>query len=127
MPKDKTPSSVVTQQLQMTLSKWDTEDAAKAFPIQGTNEIPELSNAELVHLRVRVIALENLVIALLAQGTDQQLAVAREMAGYITPRPGFYPAPFDDPCGIPNGQQRRPCSEISKTVRSMSVSLASMP
>jgi hypothetical protein len=94
MPKDKTPSSVVTQQLQMTLSKWDTEDAAKAFPIQGTNEIPELSNAELVHLRVRVIALENLVIALLAQGTDQQLAVAREMAGYVTPRPGFTQHPL---------------------------------
>jgi len=36
-----------------------------------------------------VIALENLVIALLAEAPDRQLAVAREMAAYISPRPGF--------------------------------------
>lgn len=94
MPKNKTPSSVVAQQLQMTLSRWDTEDTSTAFPTQGTHELPELSNTELVHLRVRVIALENLVIALLAQGTDQQLTVAREMAGYIRPRPGFTQHPL---------------------------------
>jgi hypothetical protein len=55
---------------------------------QGS-EIPELRNAELVQLRVRVIALENLVIALLAGASDQQLYLAREMAAYISPRPGF--------------------------------------
>jgi len=93
MPRDKTPSSVVAQQLQMTLSRWDAEDTSK-LSHQGTHELPELSNTELVHLRVRVIALENLVIALLAQGTDQQLTVAREMAGYIRPRPGFTQHPL---------------------------------
>lgn len=50
---------------------------------------PPLKNAELVQLQVRVIALENLLIALLAGASDEQLALAREMAGYISPRPGF--------------------------------------
>lgn len=50
---------------------------------------PEMSNADLVALRVRVIALENLLIALLATASGQQLDLAREMAGYISPRPGF--------------------------------------
>jgi hypothetical protein len=48
-----------------------------------------LTNAELVQLRIRVIALENLVITLLAEASDRQLALAREMAAYISPRPGF--------------------------------------
>ena len=53
------------------------------------SEIPPLTNAELVQLRVRVIALENLMIMMLAQGSDRQLELAREMAAYISPRPGF--------------------------------------
>lgn len=48
-----------------------------------------MSNADLVALRVRVIALENLLISLLATASDQQLDLARGMAGYISPRPGF--------------------------------------
>ncbi|MEP6873300.1 MAG: hypothetical protein ABI887_02965 [Burkholderiales bacterium] len=48
-----------------------------------------MTNTELVQLQIRVIALENLVIALLAEGSDRQRALAREMAAYISPRPGF--------------------------------------
>ena len=48
-----------------------------------------MTNAELVQLRIRVIALENLIIAVLAEGSDRQLQVAREMADYVSPRPGF--------------------------------------
>ena len=51
------------------------EGAAVDLQITAATEIPELSNAELVHLCIRAIALENLVIVLLAQGSDQQLAV----------------------------------------------------
>lgn len=91
---EKTASPDSSEQLQMALSKWDNEGATQALQTSGASEIPELSNAELVHLRIRVIALENLVIALLAQGSDQQLAVAREMASYITPRPGFTQHPL---------------------------------
>jgi hypothetical protein len=54
---------------------------------------PPLSDAELVQLRVRVIALENIVIALLAQVPEPQLALVREMATHISPRQGFTPHP----------------------------------
>lgn len=50
---------------------------------------PALTDAELVQLRVRVIALENMVIALLANAPPGQQALAREMASYISPRPGY--------------------------------------
>lgn len=52
---------------------------------------PASAQTESMQLRIRVIALENLVIALLAQASDAQLALAREMATYISPRPGFTP------------------------------------
>ena len=55
-------------------------------PMAGS---PPLSNAELVQLQVRVIALENLVIALLGQAGEQQLEAIRDMAAYILPRQGF--------------------------------------
>lgn len=56
---------------------------------QPPTETAPMSNAELVQLHVRVIALENLVIALLAEGSERQLQMAREMSTYIAPRPGF--------------------------------------
>ena len=52
-------------------------------------DVPPLTNTELVQLRVRVIALENLMISLLAEASDRQLELVREMAFYISPRPGF--------------------------------------
>ena len=45
-----------------------------------------LTNAELVQLQVRVIALENLVIALLTGAPDQTLHIARALATDISPR-----------------------------------------
>jgi hypothetical protein len=53
-----------------------------------------LTDAELVQLRIRVIALENLIVALLVRAPDAQRRVAREMAGYICPRPGCTPHPL---------------------------------
>jgi hypothetical protein len=53
-----------------------------------------MTNAELVALRIRVIALENLLISLLSTSSDHQLEVAREMAWYISPRPGFTQHPL---------------------------------
>lgn len=52
---------------------------------------PVLTAAEQTQLHVRVIALENLLIALLATSSDQQLDCAREMATYILPRAGATP------------------------------------
>jgi hypothetical protein len=40
-------------------------------------------------LRIRIIALENLAVALLAQAPEHQLALVRDMATHISPRPGF--------------------------------------
>lgn len=44
---------------------------------------------ECAQLRIRIIALENLVVALLAEAPERQLALVREMATHISPRPGF--------------------------------------
>jgi hypothetical protein len=85
-----------SQQRQMGLSRWDNEGGAGPCGPQGglisgevQSEVPQLTNAELVQLRIRVIALENLVISLLAEVSDRQLDLAREMAAFISPRPGF--------------------------------------
>lgn len=63
-------------------------------PDQQLVEDTPLTNAELVQLRIRVIALENLVIALLAEAPDRQLTIARDMATFISPRAGFTPHPI---------------------------------
>ena len=83
-------------QRQMALSSWDNEGGARSphsEEIFGSGEVrleaPHLTNAELVQLRIRMIALENLVITLLAETSDRRLDLAREMATYISPRAGF--------------------------------------
>jgi hypothetical protein len=60
-------------------------------PISDEEQVPMPRNdaAELGALHIRVIALENLVISLLATASDQQVERAREMASYIAPRLGF--------------------------------------
>jgi hypothetical protein len=77
------------------LARWDNEGGAEpngpqmaSAPVEGESPMPENGPAEIAALHVRVIALENLVIALLATSSDEQLALAREMAAYIAPRPG---------------------------------------
>jgi hypothetical protein len=78
------------------LSRWDNEGGAEpsgpqaASPaMEGETPMPQSGPAGIAFLHVRVIALENLLIALLATASDRQLELAREMAAYITPRPGF--------------------------------------
>ena len=63
-------------------------------PVEAFTAEPVLTQAEQTQLHVRVIALENLVIALLASATEHQLDCAREMAAYISPRPGATPHPL---------------------------------
>ena len=96
MPDRKPDFIDASQQRQMALSRWDNEGGAGPSRSQEglisgdvQSEVPQLTNAELVQLRIRVIALENLVITLLAEASDRQLELAREMAAYISPRPGF--------------------------------------
>jgi hypothetical protein len=93
MSRQKNDTSSETIQRQQALSRWDNEGGAgpAMAPVPDKEQIPtpNMSNADLVALRVRVIALENLLISLLASASDEQLEFAREMAGYISPRPGF--------------------------------------
>lgn len=93
---DQSPDTPSASELRLkALSRWDNEGGAGPDGPQehslavDLSEIPPLTNAELVQLRVRVIALENLMIMMLAEGSDRQLEHAREMAAYISPRPGF--------------------------------------
>jgi hypothetical protein len=96
---DRLPNTVNAAKMrQRALSRWDNEGGATLGDHQESissaaaqSEVPPLTNAELVQLRVRVIALENLVISLLVQSSDRQLDLVREMAAYISPRPGFTP------------------------------------
>ena len=55
-----------------------------------TDALP-LNDAEIVQLQIRVIALENLLTVLLAEASENELELARDMAAYISPRPGFTP------------------------------------
>lgn len=71
------------------LSRWDNEGGAIETAARDAHaDVPDMTNAELVLLRVRVIALENLLIAVLAEGSDRQRQTAREMADVISPRSG---------------------------------------
>jgi len=98
MSDSKSNFSDHSQQRQMALSRWDSEGGAGPHGSQRSGEAlsadPELTNAELVQLRIRVIALENLTIAFLAEASNRQLELVREMATYISPRPGFTQHPL---------------------------------
>jgi hypothetical protein len=61
----------------------------RSLPQRSGIAAPPSTQTELAQLRVRVVALENLLIALLAQATEPQLRLVREMAVHISPRPGF--------------------------------------
>ena len=80
---------------------WTTpQDSAKQIvqsalaPVTAQSAEPTLTQAEHAQLHVRVIALENLLIAILASATEYQLDCAREMAAYILPRAGATPHPL---------------------------------
>jgi hypothetical protein len=60
-------------------------------PMQCRSPAPSWTKSELVRRRVHVIALENLVISLLARSSDRQLDLVREMPAYISPRTGLAP------------------------------------
>lgn len=89
------PVTDATELRRRALSRWDNEGGAIALiASDALFHVPDMTNAELVQLRVRVIALENLVIAMLSEGTDRQLQIARDMASYIAPRTGFTAHPL---------------------------------
>ena len=80
--------------LAKAVSRWDNEGGAgeggREQPVSGSlqADTPPLVNAELVQLQIRVIALENIMAVLMAQASERQLELVREMSAYILPRPG---------------------------------------
>ena len=95
---------------QRALSRWDDEGGALAAVAQEAHKhVPDMTNAELVLLRVRVIALENLLIAVLAEGSDRQRQAALDMADAISPRAGSTPASSHDPGGPAYVRSRGAC------------------
>lgn len=67
-----------------------TDAAQRGLRLSATRAAAPTADAtECAQLRIRIVALENVVIALLAQAPEQQLTLAREMATHISPRPGF--------------------------------------
>ena len=79
--------------LEAALSSWENEGGARAQRMGSEYvavvEVPQSMSTELEHLRIRMIAMENLLITMLAQAPDQQLELGSEMAAFIAPRPGF--------------------------------------
>ena len=76
------------------LSRWDDEGGATPCGPQESLasacekwDIPPLSDAELIQLRIRVIALENILISLLSTSSEDQLGQIAQMAEFISPRP----------------------------------------
>ncbi len=85
-----------SSQCQRALSRWDNEGGAEPCgpqlapaSVEDRIPLPKIADAELEALHIRVIALENLVISLLAAGSERQLELASVMAAYVSPRSGF--------------------------------------
>lgn len=72
--------------LPLALSRWDNEGGHQPEMDKRGPSDPEMTNAELVQLRVRVIVLENIVLALLADQPAETYDKVREMAELILPR-----------------------------------------
>ncbi len=101
MSDDKSRPSNPAELRERALSRWDNEggagpDGPQEAPIGAPDApaAPLLGNAELVQLQVRVIALENLMLALLSEAAEQQIELVHEMAACISPRPGFTAHPL---------------------------------
>jgi hypothetical protein len=71
------------------LARWDNEGGALSHPVPvrapHVDVVHHLSDQDLVCLRSRVIALENVVIAMLAGGSHDQRAVVHDMALFVQP------------------------------------------
>ncbi|MEH6830417.1 MAG: hypothetical protein V7661_06190 [Sulfitobacter sp.] len=89
------------QQRDRALSRWANEGGSgqcgretdlASGRVQA--EMPSVDNAQMGLLHIRVIALENLVIALLATASGPQLELARAMSRTIEPRIGASPHPL---------------------------------
>ena len=70
------------------IGRLDTETASSE---RTPTVVGEIGDAEAGNLRVRLIAIENVLVALLATASESQVELIREMACYISPRSGKTP------------------------------------
>lgn len=90
-------ASLRTLQLKKALSRWENEGGADGHEHShnaeaGTDSTTvDLTNAELVQMQIRIIALENLVTALFAGAPGTVAKLAGEFAECISPRAGHTP------------------------------------
>jgi hypothetical protein len=97
MTSEKPEHSERARRRAQALARWNNEGGAgegglahPASTLPQTEALP-LTNAELVQLQIRVIALENLLAVLLMEASDSQLELARDLAACIVPRPECTP------------------------------------
>ena len=76
-----------------SIGRWENEggDTPGLHPHERGSVVGEIGDVEDGNLRVRLIALENIVVALLAGAPKRQSELVRELAEYISPRPGTTP------------------------------------
>lgn len=91
-PFETNPTSERLRVRLRSLAGGEDKGGARLTSVPADDSLP--GGAEAEQMRVRVIALENLVIALLAAATERQQAVAFDMGDFISPRPGCTPHPM---------------------------------
>lgn len=76
------------------IGRWENEGGSEGslpYGNSGPTIVGKVGDAEEVNIRIRLIALENIVVALLASAPESQSELVREMARYISPRAGATP------------------------------------
>lgn len=76
------------------IRRWENEGGSPAdqsHQVHRETVAGEIGDAEAANIKVRLIALENMVVALLAGAPESQSDLVREMASFILPRPGMTP------------------------------------
>ncbi len=75
--------------LERSVARWENEGGSvEASDLAKTHAtiVGNIGDAEAVNIRVRLIALENIVVALLGRVPQESSELVREMARYISPR-----------------------------------------
>lgn len=95
MSKESAELSERARILAKAVSRWDNEggagDGGRVYPQSDAllTDTLQQTNAELAHMQVRVIAIENLLKVLLVDASKQQVALMRDVATFISPRSGY--------------------------------------
>lgn len=85
MSLDSSQTSGSSSPRRLALARWDNEGGARDYGPRAPPARTAPVEVELLH--ARIIALENLLIALLEDASDPQLRRIRERATFIAPRP----------------------------------------